>query len=768
MTLPLLSLRLLGRFGVSTPGDVFAPIQLPTKKTGALLAYLGMSDDYAASREELATLLWGGCSDQQARQSLRQALALLRKELPSAIFTTDTNIVRMDPALMSIDARDFMSLAQSRNADDLARAARLFTGDFLAGLIIAEEAFEEWLGGQRMRLQHAAAQLCQTFVQDPDLVTDPNQALAATEQLMMLDPLREDWHRLAIALYARYRGKNEALSRATGLVGLLQRELGVAPERETRAVLDSLRSGDGAPPTFHISGTEQSSAAASQDHPIPATAMTPDQPAVLAGSSVAAQRRSFLKQRPHRLAAATVAVAGLLVTAGTFGLVSVQTLLGVTPSVSMPSPATLPQTHPADPWRSPATARAAPLPNGIIPIIVLPFTASGSTDQPGQLIADMLTDDLTNTLSRVPSFRVISRKTARSFQGERIDVAKLGTELQVRYVLEGSVRFQEGTLRVNVELINPATRLSVWSGRVDRSGADRQGVRDEIVSRLARELEFEIRPIESERLSHDFDADALAYRGWTTLTRINLDGYTRALALFNEALERDPQNMSAQLGIGAYHARMGVQVLDADPTGHRRKAEEILRPLLVRYPESSKAHFYLALALNRLPTLPESLEHLERAIKIDPSDASAHAQIGNGLIRSGHVVEGLEHVRYAMRLSPRDPIMPVWLEFAGNAELELGDYREAIKLFERSIAINTRYPRSWAGLVAAYALAHEPGEAQRFAAKLREFVPRLNDEELAWHFGRSESSKLHEGLLLAFGSPDRQRHRAVNPELIQR
>jgi tetratricopeptide (TPR) repeat protein len=98
--------------------------------------------------------------------------------------------------------------------------------------------------------------------------------------------------------------------------------------------------------------------------------------------------------------------------------------------------------------------------------------------------------------------------------------------------------------------------------------------------------------------------------------------------------------------------------------------------------------------------------------------------------------------------------MPVWLEFAGNAELELGDYREAIAMFERSITINPNYPRSWAGLVAAYALANQPGEARRVAAKLRTFAPNLENEDLPKHFGRSENSKLHEGLVLAF-SPDR-------------
>jgi DNA-binding SARP family transcriptional activator/TolB-like protein len=741
-------LRLLGRFGVAAPDSESTSIQLPTKKTGALLAYLGMSSDYAASREELAALLWGGCSDQQARQSLRQALALLRKELPSDVLMTDTKIVRLDSASWSIDAREFASLACSQNAEDLARAARSFTGDFLSGFILEEEAFEEWISGQRTRLQHAAAQLCETFVRRPDLVVDPNRALAAIDQLIALDPLREDWHRLAIALYARYRGKNEALSRASNFAGLLQRELGVAPERETRTMVENLRSADVA---AWVNGPVEDVQHVSNPTPIDgspeATAIAP------AVSLVVAPRRNFLTRRPDGMTLAALALAGILVAAGTFASEPLHSIFGLAPSASFQSPTAL--GAPPDPWRSPAAAREAQLPKGIIPIVVLPFASPGGTDEPGQLIADMLTDDLTNTLSRLPSFRVISRQTARSYRGQAIDVAKLGIELQVRYVLEGSVRLGDDNLRVNVELINPATRLSVWSGRVERRGADRQGVRDEIVSRLARELQFEMLPIESQRLSNDFDADALAYRGWAALSQVNIEGYQEALALFNKALERDPQNLSAQLGIGAYHARMGAQVLDTDPGGHRSKAEEILRQVLVRDPESSQAHFYLALALNRLPTLPEALEHLERAIRIDPSDASAHAQIGNGLIRSGKVSEGLEHVRYAMLLSPRDPIMPVWLEFAGNAELELGDYHEAIAMFERSIAVNPGYPRGWAGLVAAYALANQPADARRAAAKLRTFAPNLENDDLPKHFGRSESSKLHEGLMLAFRSPDR-------------
>jgi DNA-binding SARP family transcriptional activator/TolB-like protein/Flp pilus assembly protein TadD len=739
---PVLRLNLLGRLSISVTGEPCRPIQLPTRKSGALLAYLAMNRDCTASREELAALLWGGCTDQQARQSLRQALALLRKNLePFDGLHADVNIVRLDPESCAVDAREFDALSRSQNADDLARAARLFVGDFLSGLNIDEETFDDWVRGQRSRLQLAASHLCETFVKRPDLVTAAGDALSAVDQLVALDPLREDWHRLAITLYGRYRGKHEALARAGYFAELLQRELAVAPEPETRALIEELR---GAPTAVMAVALPDAGEPAGMAPVVHIPQAAPETAADVAAAAPAARPPTPWWVQGMVAVAAPLAIALLVGITWDFALLrrSDEAKANLAASATLlPRP---------DPWRSPIDDKAQPLRNGLVPLIVLPFTAVGGTDDATQLAADMLTDDLTNTLSRVPSFRIISRQTARSYQGQAIDVARLGAELQVRYVLEGNVRLNEGAMRVNVELINPATRLSVWSGHVERGGADHQGVRDEIVGQLARELQFEVQPIESARLSEDSDANALAYRGWAALSQIRIEGYQKAKTLFDQALERDPQNLSALTGLGAYHARMGVQVFDTDPMGHRSEAEKILRGVLVRDPNSSRAHFYLALALNKLPTLPEAMQHFERAIRIDPSDASAHAQIGNALIRTGHPAEGLEHVRYAMRLSPRDPIMPVWLEFAGNAELELKNYPEAIALFQRSIALNAGYPRSWAGLVAGYALADENDAARQNIGKLRTFAPELSDEALVKHFGRHDGSKLREGLAQAF------------------
>lgn len=418
---------------------------------------------------------------------------------------------------------------------------------------------------------------------------------------------------------------------------------------------------------------------------------------------------------------------------------------------------------PSDPWQSPGASSKPPsnsaqMAKGITSLVVLPFKTYGETSDATSLLADMMTDDVINMLSRMQSFRVISRQTARSYGGQPIDVAALGAELRVRYIMEGSLRMQGDTLRVTVELIDPATRLVVWSGRIERDGADRYGVQDEIVARLARELQFEMLPIEGRRLAKDQDADALAYRGWAAMSaaysQSSKGAFNRAHLLFTQALERDAEHVSAQLGLGAYHANVGAQVLDAESTVHLEKARDILQELISRRPTDSRAQHYMGLVHGARGNLPGALESFERSVQLNPSNAGAHAHIGHALSRMGRLAEGLEHLRYAIRLSPRDPNLAYWLEFVGCAELELDRVQSAIENFRRSVALNPGYPRSWAGLVAAHALSGNAIELRQSLERLKALAPSLTSQDIVRRFGRREGQapRLREGLRVAMTS----------------
>ena len=381
-----------------------------------------------------------------------------------------------------------------------------------------------------------------------------------------------------------------------------------------------------------------------------------------------------------------------------------------------------------------------------------------------RMLADMMTDDLTNVLSRVRYFRVISRQTARAYSMRQIDVADAGRELGVRYALEGNVRTQADKLRVTVELTDTASRTVVWAARIERDDANRHGVLDEIVSRLVRELQVGSYPIESARLSNDPDADALAYRGMAALfvafSKLTLEAYDQAEVLFAEALKRDPRNVLARLGMGSYHANVAVQRLVPDVDDHLKKARDIITAVIQEKPDISGAHHQLGIILQTTGKLKEAIKSFERALEINPSNAGSHAHIGFALARMGRAAEGIEHIRYAMRLSPKDPTMAIWLEMAGAAELELDHYQEAIANFQRSIILAPTYPRPWAGLVAAQALARDMESSRRSVEELRKSAPNLTAQQLYQRFARlsSQSPRLREGSTVHCSTDRDQRH----------
>ena len=151
--------------------------------------------------------------------------------------------------------------------------------------------------------------------------------------------------------------------------------------------------------------------------------------------------------------------------------------------------------HANDPWRSPihrgpgtSTAEAMAA-RALVPIAVLPFGSRNGHGGEDQEIADAITEDVTNALSRFQQLRVIAHRTARVYGARPTDVAILGAELGIRYVVEGSVRFDGNRLRVTVHLIDAASRHYAWTEHFDRDREDTVSWQDDIAKGLARALQ---------------------------------------------------------------------------------------------------------------------------------------------------------------------------------------------------------------------------------------------------------------------------------------
>ena len=359
----LIYLRLLGRFTVAHDDAFLKAVRLSTKKVGALLAVLAMSPQQTSTREQLGTLLWGSSTDAQARQSLRQAIHLLRKDLHSAdIVDAGSDAIRLQRDRVWVDALDFDALSASGAFADLERAAALVQGEFMAGFDLAEEAFEDWLRQQRRHFETAGTGAFVSFAQQCDRLGKGAQAIATSERLLALDPLREDWQRLALRLYARHRGQGEALAQAKAFSDLLRRELDVEPEPQTRVLIQQIKEGAFAPPPAAPKAqTAETNAVAAEPAAMPApigaeaARATPQPHAVQAASGWLAGRLAALWQQPRRgIAAMALAAAAIL-------LVGLAALL-IGRSASPPAGAVSIKPAP-DPWRSPRQQATGEVPH---------------------------------------------------------------------------------------------------------------------------------------------------------------------------------------------------------------------------------------------------------------------------------------------------------------------------------------------------------------------------------------------------------------------
>ena len=188
--------------------------------------------------------------------------------------------------------------------------------------------------------------------------------------------------------------------------------------------------------------------------------------------------------------------------------------------------------------------------------MVLPFANIGG-DPEQEYFVDGVTESLTTDLSRISGAFVIARNTAFTFKGKAVDVKKLGRELNVRYVLEGSVQRGGNRLRVNVQLIDAETGNHLWAERFDKPVADLFDMQDEIVSRLANTLDAELIAAEARRAERSLHPDAMDLvfqgRGWFNKGPTP-DYMAQARSFFEKAMALDPENVEAMVGLARVDA----------------------------------------------------------------------------------------------------------------------------------------------------------------------------------------------------------------------
>jgi TolB-like protein len=335
----------------------------------------------------------------------------------------------------------------------------------------------------------------------------------------------------------------------------------------------------------------------------------------------------------------------------------------------------------------------------------LPFANLGG-DPEQEHFVDGVTENLTTDLSRIRGAVVIARNTAFTYKGKTLDVKTIGRDLNVRYVLEGSVQRGGNRMRVNVQLIDAESGNHLWAERFDKPLADLFDMQDEIVARLANALNAQLAAAEARRAEQAPHPDSmdLYFQGLAWYNKgASRDNVAQARSFFDRALAVDPDNLDALIGSARADVREGANFFVSDPMAAFAAAEAKLTKALSSVPDHARGHGLLGYVDVLTRRAAEGIAECERALELDRNLASAHAFIGLGKIFIGRAEETEAHVREALRLSPRDTNAHTWKTFGGIAAHFLGSHEQAAAWFRRAIEANRNYATSYFMLAAALA-----------------------------------------------------------------
>ena len=218
-----------------------ALVNISAKKSQALLAYLGAKPSQRVSREKIASLLWSSTGPDQARQSLRQTLSTLRKELTQVapdekLLVEESDLLGLNEPQVDCDTAAFETLVATGTEEALAKATELYRGDFLDGFSINEERFDQWVLGERDRLHRMALRAHTALMDMQSRRGAIDEAIATGQRSLRIDVLQEPVHRSLMRMYVQSGDLVNALQQYELCAKVLKRELRVEPDAETKNV----------------------------------------------------------------------------------------------------------------------------------------------------------------------------------------------------------------------------------------------------------------------------------------------------------------------------------------------------------------------------------------------------------------------------------------------------------------------------------------------------------------------------------------------------
>jgi TolB-like protein/Tfp pilus assembly protein PilF len=414
-----------------------------------------------------------------------------------------------------------------------------------------------------------------------------------------------------------------------------------------------------------------------------------------------------------------------------------------------------------DSWwkgREPLREPAAALPAARVRsrLAVLPFE-NLSGDPAQEYFSDGLTEEMIAQLGRLQPDRlgVIARTTMMQYRGKRKSIEKIGRELEVNYLLEGSVRKGDQRVRITAQLIKVSDQTHLWAESYERALEDILAIQIDVAERIARSLAVELLPDEHAVLAHSSTASAAAHdaylRGRYCWNKRSEDNFVKAIEYFQQAVELDQDYAAAYAGLADCYDTLGWY--GGMPAGDAyRKARAAAERALQINERLADAHAALAYGMQFHEwNWPEIEKEYQRALELDPNHVTAHHWYALYLTAMARFEEAVAHMRAALEFDPLSPVLNShlgWIYyFAGQNERAIEQlektvemepqfavgrcflglayerrkkYPAAIREYKAARDLSKGHPLAIASLSHACGAAGKKAEAKRYLEELRE------------------------------------------------
>ena len=357
-------------------------------------------------------------------------------------------------------------------------------------------------------------------------------------------------------------------------------------------------------------------------------------------------------------------------------------------------------------------------------VAVLPLVSlADSTND--DYFADGLTEDIISALGRFADISVRSRNAVFTYKGKTPRPDEIGRELDVRYIVEGSIRRAADRIRVSIRLTDTARGALLWSEQYNAEPKDIFSVQDDITLHVTGAIAVKLTKLEQARSAakppNNLEAYDLVLRGRQMTTRRTRSANVEARRLFQRAIDIDAGYAAAYVGLADTYFRSFLIGWTDQPVETLKRTQNLATTAISLDGSGSAAHALLGMAYLQFRQYEQAIDELKRAIEINPSDAESYGWLGNVLLFFGTLQDSIKALETALLFDPNLDVSQLW--GLGTAYFLAGRTADATRTMEQIVARDPGFTHAYAILAAAYSEAGRPEDAARVAASVRKLDP---------------------------------------------